>query len=180
MAWTAPSTAVAGDLVTASLFNASVRDNLNATGVAQVTASGQIIVTTAANAVAARTPSVATVSTSETRTSTTYGDLATVGPTVTVTTGTVALVIFGTHVSNTNAGQGGRMAVDISGATTSAASDTNSVLAESGNANDGFQWSYATVIDSLTAGSNTFRAKYRLVGAGTATFSNRSLSIVPF
>lgn len=180
MAWTAPSTAVAGDIFTASLFNTSIRDNLNATGVAAATSAGQIIVTTAANAVAARTPSVDSISTSQTRTSTTYGDLATVGPTVTVTTGTMALVIFGCQISNSTAGQGGRCAIDVSGATTQAADDNNSFLAESGNTSDAYQGSWVTVYDPINSGSNTFRLKYRLVGSGTATFSNRSVSIVPF
>lgn len=180
MAWSAPSTAVGGDLVTASLFNASIRDNLNATGVAQVSAAGQILVTTAANAVAARSPTAATVSTSETRTSTSYGDLATVGPTVTVTTGTMAMVVFGANIGQNTAGMGGRAAIDLSGATTSAASDSNCVYMEAGNANDAFQWSYCTVYNPITAGSNVWRLKYRVAGSGTATFANRHVAIIPF
>lgn len=180
MAWTVPTTAVAGATLTASIFNVSIRDNLNATATGVSTTSGRIIVTTAANAVAERNPSVAFTTTSETTTSTSYVNLATVGPTVTVTTGTKSLVIFGAAMSNNTAGQGARCAVDLSGATTSAASDTNSYLVESGNAGDGYQGSWVTVYTPINAGSNTWQLKYRLVGLGTATFSNRLMAIVPF
>lgn len=179
MAWTAPATAVAGTTFTAAIFNA-VRDNLNATGVAAASGAGQIIVTTAANAVTQRTPDVAFVGTTQTTASLTYVDLATTGPTVTITTGTKAIVIFGCMLSNNTVGDGARAAIDVSGASTYAASDTNSFLAESGNANDAFQGSWVTIYDPLTGGSNVFKLKYRAVGAGTASFSNRVTAIVPY
>jgi len=50
MAWTAPRTWVTGELVTAALLNTHLRDNLLATGVAQVTTAGDIVYATGANA----------------------------------------------------------------------------------------------------------------------------------
>ena len=54
MAWSAPMTAVSGSVLTAAQFNTYVRDNLNETAPAKATAAGQIFVSTAANAIAAR------------------------------------------------------------------------------------------------------------------------------
>jgi hypothetical protein len=180
MAWTSPPTVVAKDLVTASLWNTSVRDNLNVCAVALATASGRMFCATAANAMAQRTPDRALVATGQTRTLTTYGDLTTVGPAVTGTTGVRALASWGAIMSNSTAGLGARMACDISGATTSAADDTNSAACESGNANDGFQISWTTIFNPITAGSSTFTAKYRAIGGGTASFTTRIMTLIPF
>lgn len=180
MAWTAPTTAVAGSVFTAAIFNASVRDNLNVTAVGVATASGRLIVTTAAKTVAERVPDTDTVGTSQATASTTYVNLATTGPTVTITTGTRALVILGCSASNNIVGNAARMTIDLSGATTSAASDTNSYMITSGNASDAYQGSWATLYDPINAGSNVFQAKYRAVTAGSASFSNRVVSIMPF
>tara|TARA_Y100000310_G_scaffold291725_1_gene319881 strand:+ start:4022 stop:4423 length:402 start_codon:yes stop_codon:yes gene_type:complete len=50
MAWTAPRTYVTGELVTAAILNADVRDNLLQTAPALVTTDGDIVAATAANA----------------------------------------------------------------------------------------------------------------------------------
>lgn len=180
MAWTAPMTAVAGTAFTAAQFNTYIRDNLNTTAPAVASAAGNIIVTTGLNAVTERVPTVDFIATSQTSTSGSYGDLTTVGPTVTVTTGVKALATIGCQISNSSVGQGGRMAADISGANTQAAADANSCLAESGNASDAYKLVWTTIHDPLNAGSTTWRGKYRLVGTGTATFSDRLVAVVPF
>lgn len=180
MAWTAPTTAIAGATFTATIFNASIRDNLNVTAAGVATTAGRIIVTTGANTVAERNIDTDAIGTSQATSSTSYTNLATTGPTVTITTGTRAMVIMGCGMSNSIVGNGARAAPDLSGATTSAASDANSVLMHSGNANDGFQFSWVTVFDPINAGSNVFQMKYKAVTAGSASFSNRVISIMPF
>jgi len=87
MSWTAPLTAVATASLSAAQWNASVRDNLLETAPAKATAAGQVFVATAANAIAARTPSSNLITTIETTTSTTSGVLPTAGPSVSVVTG---------------------------------------------------------------------------------------------
>ena len=52
MAWTAPRTWVTGELVTATLLNAHLRDNLLETAPAKVTTQGDTVYATAANALA--------------------------------------------------------------------------------------------------------------------------------
>lgn len=175
-------TAVANSAFTAAQFNAHVRDNLNETAPAKATTAGGIFVASAANSIVERIPAIATVQTSETTTSTTYTDLATAGPSVTATTGAKALVVVSAHLANNTAGANSVMAVDVSGASTIAPSDTRALVYEASVAGDVMQASYITMYSSatasLTAGSNTFTAKYR-VGLGTGTFQFRYLLVIP-
>jgi hypothetical protein len=180
MAWTAPTTAISGAVFTAAIFNASVRDNLNVTAAGVATTAARLIVTTGANAVTERAVDTNLVTTSQATTSLTYVNLATTGATVTITTGTRAFVMFGCAMANNIVGNGCRCAIDLSGATTSAASDTNSVLATSFNASDAFQFTWFTLFDPINAGSNVFQQKYKAINAGSASFSNRFVSIIPF
>lgn len=183
MAWTAPMTATAGAVFTAGQFNTYIRDNLLATETAKATAAGGHFVSTGANAIIRRAASVAQNSSSETTTSTTYTDLATVGPTVTVTTGTKAIVIISCAMSS-SLGTGTAataMAFEVSGSTSIAASDTSSwyqsgLITTSPNlpaCAPGF------LLTNLTPGSNTFRAKYRVSG-GTGSFQDRRIEVIPF
>lgn len=158
-------------------MNTQVRDNFNETAPAKATGSGGYIVTTGANTVAQRSFATANVLTSETTTSTTYTDLTTSGPSVTATTGTQALVLWSCRIDNSTAGGFGVASIDVSGATTVAASDTIGILYESGNANDSSRAGVAHLF-SLTAGSNTFKMQYR-VSTGTGSFQNRRIQVVP-
>lgn len=179
MAWTSPTTVVGGDLVTAALWNTGVRDNLNATAVGTASAAARYFVASAARTMAERVPSSNTVATSQTTASTTYVDLATVGPAVTVTTGTKAWVTVTAFMSNNTAGSGCRTSWAMSGSNTVAANDVNSICIESPNANDGYRFSYTTMHDPITAGSTTWTAKYRAI-ANTGTFSDRVIAVIPF
>ena len=107
--------------------------------------------------------------TSESTTSTTFTDLATV-TSVTVTTGTKALVIFGGGVAPGNAGY---ITVAITGASSVAASNDNSVVFEGTEA---YQ-TRAKVFTGLTAGSNTFTHKYR-ANTGTCTYYRRGITVI--
>lgn len=174
-------TAVTGNVFTAAQFNQHVRDNLNTTAPAVATTAGRIIVATAANAVAERSPEVAYDGTNDSTATTTYTDLSVVGPAVTVTTGTSALYMVGCQTANNTGGLASRVGVAFSGATTTAASDTNSLGTESGNANDAFQGVWMTITTSLNAGSNTFTLKYRTsAGGGVSSFDHRLIAVVPF
>jgi hypothetical protein len=119
----------------------------------------------------------ATVATGQTTTSATYVDLATVGPSVTVTTGTKALVILTTQLGNDAALGWASMGFAVSGATTLAAAQATAV---SGRANADFisQMSATYLVTGLTAGSNTFTAKYQRLSLGTSTFTNRVITVI--
>lgn len=172
-------TAVAGSVFTAAQFNTFIRDNLAETAPAKATTPGSFFTTSATNQITERVPAQATVNTSETTTSTTFTDLATVGPTVTVTTGVQALIVVSAEISNNTASQAGRIAVDISGATT-IAPDNNKVLRQESSGTTEFQrCSLVYLQTALTPGSNTFKMMYTTVGASTASFNFRNLVVLP-
>lgn len=122
---------------------------------------------------------MSSVATNESTTSTSYTDLATSGPSVTLTTGSVALVILSAQIFNNTAGKFSFMSCAVSGATTDAADDDDALFFESSAANDQMGASRARLYTGLTPGSNTFTAKYR-VDAGTGSFLRRSLIVIPF
>lgn len=172
-------TAVSGSVYTAAQFNTFVRDNLNETAPAKATTLGGYFVTTSLNEIAERVGARETITTSETTTSTSYTDLATTGPTVTVTTGQLALVIWGTQLTNNTANTSSRVSVDVSGASTIAADDVRGLAYDPATAGGVLQCSHAVFYDNLTPGSNTFTLKYR-VGGGTGTFQRRRLIVLPY
>lgn len=123
----------------------------------------------------------AVVATSESTTSTTYANLATVTDSVdaTVKASGMALVFLGATLSN-SAIQASWMGFEVSGANTIAASDAKAIQFVS--AGSGYQGSYGTwfLLTGLTPGLSTFKAKYRTTtGSGTATFSNRRIAVIP-
>jgi hypothetical protein len=181
MAWTTPNTVVSNTQQwTAANWNTFVRDNLNETCVAKATTAGRWFVSTGANAIAEREITDHTVATSQTRTSSTYGDLATTGPTVTVTTGEAAMVFFNCDVRHSTTSAASYFSVAVSGATAIAASDDWAGQCDgvtAGNANRAGSFKYFGPNDNpLTAGSNTFTMKYRTT-ASTATFVDRHMVV---
>lgn len=186
MAWSDPTanlTFANDEIATHTKLNL-IRDDLLETAPAKATTAGGIFVATGANAVAERIPTAAFVAALETTASTSYTDLATSGPSVTVTTGTKAIAFVRCRISNSSAGSIGYVSIDVSGATTIAAADTFAIQYESSNAGDiavfgGPIW-FGTggTAGALTAGSNTFKLQHRVNG-GTGTFQNRELTVIP-
>lgn len=179
MAWTAPMTAVSGEIWTSAQFNAHIRDNLLETMPGKATAANRLYVSNGLNSIAERVPTQATVATSQTTSSTSYGDLATVGPAVTVTTGTQAIV-WAIVRSQHSAGGSGECSwsVAVSGATTVAASDNWRGLQSGVTAANPNRFGVCHLFTGLTAGSNTFTIKYKTTGA-TATFQDRDIVVLP-
>lgn len=185
MAWNVPMTAIAGQIVAAADFNLYVRDNLNLTEAALAqNPDGGWFVGTGLYSIAERVITTANVDTLETTTSTSYANLATVGPTVTVQSGTKAIVIIGGRIganTNTAGAPSTKMSWACSGATTVAAVDdwAAGYVHPSAGANQEVvytsRWWLAT---GLNAGSNTFQAKYA-VSSGTGSFMFRSIHVLP-
>lgn len=120
----------------------------------------------------------ARVDTSQTCTSGSFVDLATVGPQVSCKTGASALVFLQTTHNNTTLNAADVMGVAVSGATTLAAADANSIYEpELYIAGSGVMAGFV-VLTGLTPGVNVFTAKYR-VTAITGTFFNRMIAVVP-
>jgi len=105
----------------------------------------------------------------ESTSSTSYTNLTTT-TSVTVTTGTKALVLFGALIEPSSAGY---MSFEVSGASSVAVADSNSVVSGSSGASV-----FRTVeLTGLTAGSNVFTAKFR-ANTGTAGFQRRVISVI--
>lgn len=138
-----------------------------------------------ANAWVSQTPAAAytpvTVSATVTATHTAYADPTTgpAGPAQTIRTGTKALVILTCQVGASAASANLYMGYAVTGATTIAPSDDHAGI---------FQWlttnpnlgtmTYVDYIDTLTAGVNTFTAKYR-TSASTPQIHNRRIVVIP-
>jgi hypothetical protein len=124
---------------------------------------------------ASPTSATAYIGTSQTTTSTTFTDLATAGPAVTITTGTKAIALI-TGRFTSPAGANARMGVTVSGSSSIAASDDK---ATSQTVSNDDRWSLAIPYTTLTAGSNTFTCKYRTGGGtGTSTFEQREITVI--
>lgn len=177
MAWTSPLTFSAGATLTAAQLNTHLRDNLNETAAAKATTAGRIFVATGSNAIAERAIESATVATNEPQVATSYGDIATVGPSVTLTTGTRALVLVTAQMHNGTADTDCRAGFAVSGASTVAASDTTALRSTSATTFDAYRSTAITHQTGLTAGSNTFKMQY-CVSAGTGQIQNRHLIVI--
>lgn len=122
----------------------------------------------------------ATVATAQTTTSASFTDLATVGPSVTLTTGTKALVIVSSLGGADTVNRSVHHGYAVSGATTVAASSSTSHQSHNnvGSPQNQDQDSFVSLLTGLTAGSNTFTSKYLVSGAGTGQFSNRNITVM--
>jgi len=175
--WTAPMTAVAGSVFTAAQYNQYVRDNFLQLDVALATTEGSIIAGNGLNSVVQRTPAWDARTPGSTTTSTSYTDLADgVGPSVTVTTGTMAMVWIYCNQYNTS-GTAAWMTFEVSGDSAITANDATAVQLQG---TDGDRCGAGILVDTLTGGTNTFTAKYRVSTSGTGYFSQRRITVWPF
>jgi hypothetical protein len=142
------------------------------------TATGRIFVSTGANAIAERVIDSTTVATSETTGSTSYANLATNGPAVTVTTGALALVFMTAFQSNNTQNAISWFSCAVSGATTIAASDAWGAALQLYGTNAQFRYTSTHLFETLTPGSNTFTMQYKVVTASTGQWKDRELAVI--
>jgi hypothetical protein len=183
VAWNAPMTAIAGGVVASADFNTFVRDNLNLTEAALAQTPSGFMVGTGLNAIAERVFSTDVVDVLESTSSATYVNLATVGPQVTVTTGTRAIVAFGARIgdnSNTAGTPSTTMSVAVSGATTITADATwaAGIIQPTALGRQVAIYTSRWWMFTLTPGSNTFVCKYATT-SDSPTFDHRSLHVLP-
>lgn len=155
MAYTTPTTKSSGQGVSSAEWNALAND-----------------ISFLAGTQAAETGAGGTTS------STTFADLATVGPTVSLETGAKALVLLSSVSDHPTVGAYTVMSFAVSGATTLAAADGRAVYRQQWVASSEGMISGFVVLTTLTPGVNTFTAKYRVDG-GTGTFLWRRLAVIP-
>ena len=124
------------------------------------------------------------IATGESTTSTsTYVDLTTVGPSVTVTIGSngQALLSMTAEMTNSTSGNYAEMSVVASGANTITIGTNPYRLFAQATANNqpDNKYTYTTLLTGLTPGSTTFKIQYRTITGGTASFQYRELTVVP-
>lgn len=179
MAWKAPMTAAPNTIFTAPDFNTYIRNNLRETAPGLAEEAGQYFVSGAPNALIARKMMSHTVATSQTTTSLSFVDLSTVGPTVTVTTGSMAIAWWSTTLDNSSTDATSSASVKVSGKSNIPAS-TPAPLSRDGrpNGNPVRAMGYRHFVN-LTPGDNIFTLQYRVgTGGTTGTFSDRHLVVM--
>jgi hypothetical protein len=169
-----PSTTLGDIEYRSSTANTNTRLPIGTTGQVLAVSGGVPAWTTAASA--APTSANALVATSQSTTSTSYTDLATAGPAVTLTTGTKALVIISSKLKGSAAGATAFVGFAVSGSTTIAATDASALGTDDTGSARPYQSSYVTKA-TLTAGSNTFTLKYKSAGT-SSTFENREITVI--
>lgn len=163
MAWTTPRTWVTGELVTASLLNTHVRDNLNYTK--EIGYAKEVTGTLSF-------------------TNTGFADLDALTGTstnamqVSISTTDTAIVGLSANIYNAQAGAITVASWRISGATTANSSDANALYYESSSSNDQIQAGIIRVVTGLTPGTNVFEVQAR-VNAGTGAFRRADFMVVP-
>lgn len=179
MTWSAPMTAVANTIFTAAQFNQYVRDNLNETAPAKAVSSGQYFVANGPNAIGTRKSFNDIVAGAESTASTTYTDLATTGPAVSVLSGPTVLVLISVGISTDTNNSAAFAGYGITGATSRAATDAEACEMDGITLGNSMRYTIASHATGLTPGVNTFTMKYR-AGSNTATYSNRQIICVPW
>mgnify|MGYP000874351120 FL=1 len=120
----------------------------------------------------------AAVATAESTSSSSYVDLTTTTDTVTVTIGNSGMAIVLIQAQHANTGGYNLTSFTISGSTTRAADDTTCIQAAGHASGVQVQVGNAYLVTGLTAGSNTFKMKYKVI-SGTGTFANRRIAVIP-
>lgn len=191
MAWATPATAVTGAVAEAADFN-NHRDDLNETAPAKATTAGDIVYATGANAIArlaigtegqelvvnsaataplwmTRSASTQDVTAAQTTTSTSYTDLATTGPAVTLSPGITKahLLLYKAEMYN-DAGDFTYASPSIAGA---AAVDVDSAWV----AATAYSSKMMTTLAASQASGATHTIKYKNGASGTGYFRNRRI-----
>lgn len=116
------------------------------------------------------------IETNESTTGSSFADLTTVGPQVTldVTNAGVAVISIHTFLQQGTSGQTAIASFELSGANTLSASDDRSVLTRSVDLDErAGRWR----LTGLSAGTTTFTMKYRSSSSSTASFRRREMIV---
>lgn len=178
MAWSTPKTWVPSEVPTAALLNAQIRDNLLETMPAKASDEGQYFVGNGVHGITPRTPQAARLATSQSTSSVPYADMATVGPSVTVTHGVFAIVFHSCSMFSNTDNQDSFQSWAMSGSNVRAAGDQTCVRQDGVLANNTWRLGSVDILSTLTPGTTTFTCKYRVNG-GTSTFGDRFIGVIP-
>jgi len=180
MAWSTPITVATNDILTAAQYNQSVRDNLLEMASAKASGPGNWFTVSGTNQLAERKFVSSVANDSGQTISTSYADLTTAGPSVTVNC-LAAVVFVSARMRNlaTTDGKGAYASFEVSGATSIGASD-NWMASSGGVKSNNPQRISSCRGVLLNAGDNTFTMKYRCQPTYTpAQFEQREIVVIP-
>jgi hypothetical protein len=183
MVWNIPKTWVSNEVLTADDLNLYLRDNLNETAPAKATSPGGWFIGAGPNQIVERVPKFAWVTAAEETdgVSSGFNTLATVGPSVTVTTGSRALIFLSSGVANAVNESSSFMGYAISGATTQNPASGWSLRTDGISADKSTRRFAVFMEEDLVPGVNTFTAQYQVgTPANIATFEDRFMAVWPF
>jgi hypothetical protein len=175
VAWNPPAAFTNGAVLTAAQLN-QFRDSLLETAVAKATTAGRFLVATGLNSLAERSVSSDTANGTAATASASYVSI--VAPTVTVATGTSAMVHWAVQMTSTVVGAVGYCAIEIPSSSVTA-SDNNALIYEVSAAADTARIGMSWYVTGLTAGNNTFNMMYKSGGGDVVTFTRRHLWVFP-
>lgn len=167
-----------GDLAyRSSTANVNTRLAIGTTGQVLAVSGGVPAWTTPASAAPGSAQSF--VTTSQSTTSTSFTDLAT-SQSITLTTGTKVMVVLTSNIRTSTGGDSAFMGFEVSGASTVSATTTKAIQMTPDEQVAFFpdMQISAVYFQTVTAGSNTFTAKFRCTGGSSATFANRQLLVI--
>jgi hypothetical protein len=183
MAWTAPLTWTANQVLTAAQLNTHLRDNMKETEAYKATGGGGYFVATGVNAIAERQGAHAETAASSTTTSTVYTATLADGITtsVSVNHGTQALVVWSAQLKNSATNNLCMVSVNVSGSTSVTESDNYAVYRKiaDGGASYPVQVMHHLWMVGMTPGTSTWKLMYKTPG-GTATFQSRRIAVLPY
>lgn len=173
-------TAVANQVLTDLMFNQNVRDNLLQTMPGKATATGGYFCSENVNRIAQRFCSRDYIDATQTTTSTTYTDLATVGPTVTLTTGYSALIFYAAEMGNNTLDRAALLTFEITGASRLDPDSWQRIVTDGTTASNQIRQYGVYRTNVLNPGTNIFTMKYATGSAATTSnFAQRELVVMP-
>jgi len=179
MAWTTPMTFVPGNVLTAAQLNTHLRDNMLETAPGRASTLNSIFVSQSPFRIEERTIKAARVATSQSMTTSSFSDLSTVGPSVTCTTGTSAIVYlnatFTPAITDTACG----MSFAVTGDSNRSAQDKDAVLIDGTIGGNALRVGTNLFITDLEPGINVFTAKYKSSGNTSTSFNDRFIGVLP-
>lgn len=180
MAWTTPFTAVDGNVVTAADYNTSIRDNFLELAPAKATAPGSIWVVDGGNRIIERAmgSDVTNAENSIKIYQNTFEEVQDAGPTVSLKTGTQAIVSYTCEMKNRVDDAQANASFEVYGATRIAPSNTYRLVHDAINPDKWTRMGVTTRV-TLNAGFNTFRMKYHTGNRGPIHFRRRELVVLP-
>ncbi len=188
MVWTAPKIFTSNTVLTAAELNTYVRDNFLELEVAKATTPTSYFLSNGLNSIVERVPSSDFIVTAEDEVGggddlLEFIDLETPGPSVTLETGSKALVMLSAQVKcATNGNNRGWMSFSVTGASNRPyTTDDNDQALIQGRHVGGIpsQYSKFIFVDNLTPGVNTFTAQYRRDGSAPG-WNSRRIVVLPF